>query len=75
MKVYHYSLPDSQEDIIIIAPIQDEEEYLVVWEGEELGYIYPILNNDTFFIDWKGSNPILNLLAKQLGIFIEDSGL
>jgi hypothetical protein len=74
MQVYHYSLPDSQEDIIIIAPIQEEEEYLVMWEGRELGYIYPVLN-DSFYIDWKGSNPILNLMAKQLGIFIEDSGL
>jgi hypothetical protein len=72
MQVYLYPIHDSIDAIIIIAPIQDEEEYLVFWENSLLGHIIPSIRKNSCSLQWKGSNPILNLLAQQIGEYIEN---
>ncbi|MCX2484863.1 hypothetical protein [Pedobacter sp. MR2016-24] len=71
MQVYHFKLPSSKQELIIVAPIQEEEEYLVTWQGQELGYIYPTFILESCRLLWEGNNDMLKLIAPKLGEFIE----
>jgi hypothetical protein len=67
---YQYEL-DTRK--IEITDADESGHYTVIWEKQEVGYIYVSdLNDDLGEAIWSGSTPYLNLHAPKIGAYIED---
>lgn len=70
---YHYTL-DTRK--IEVCNADYGGNYTVMWEGQEVGYIYVSeFNIGTGKPVWNGSTPHLNLVAPEIGLYIEEVGM
>jgi len=70
----YYSI-DGKE-VIINFPIDESGRYLIEWNGKEIGQLYVSkIAEERGHHQWKGTTVDVNLLADELGKFIERSDL
>ena len=67
---YEYTLDTT---LIEIGEVNEDRHYEVFQQNVSIGYIYVSeLDDDLLIPIWSGSSPYLNLVAPQLGAYIED---
>ena len=67
---YNYTIDERD---IIIDEINDVGQYDIIWKSYVVGYIYVSkMDEETCEAKWIGSTPYLNLIAPELGSFIEN---
>jgi len=70
MSKYQYTIGTR---LISICDANEEGYYNVIWEQQHVGYIYVSeLNDDTGRPIWNGNTPYLNLIAPEIGLYIEE---
>ena len=70
----YYSIDEME--VIINYPIDETGEYLIEWNGLEIGHLYIAGTSEELGQPyWKGSTIDVNLFADELGQFIERSDL
>jgi len=68
--IYQINTNGTLQDLVITQ--SNEGQYFVKWEDQDLGYLYlDGVDEHTGEIIWKGSTTTLNLIAPELGRYLE----